>query len=170
MPSEPLAFFITFRTFGSWLHGDVRGSVDRKHNRYGEPLLPPNSVRRKLESAQAGGREFVMNADQRAVVDRTIREVCEHRRWGLGVLNVRSNHVHVVVATACAPERAMNAFKSWSTRRLVEAGLLEQNVRPWSRHGSTKWLWTPGDVDAACEYVALDQGESMVKRGSDGKD
>ena len=25
----PLAYFISFRTFGTWLHGDRRGSVDR---------------------------------------------------------------------------------------------------------------------------------------------
>lgn len=26
---QPLAYFITFRTHGTWLHGDQRGSVDR---------------------------------------------------------------------------------------------------------------------------------------------
>jgi len=28
----PLAFLITFRTYGSWLHGDMRGSIDRYNN------------------------------------------------------------------------------------------------------------------------------------------
>jgi hypothetical protein len=36
----PLAYFITFRSYGSWLHGDERGSVDRSHNQYGSPFLP----------------------------------------------------------------------------------------------------------------------------------
>ena len=45
----PLAFFITFRTYGTWLHGDPRGSVDRQHNRYGTPYLPPNKLRQKYE-------------------------------------------------------------------------------------------------------------------------
>jgi hypothetical protein len=31
----PLAYFITFRAYGTWLHGDKRGSVDRHNNRYG---------------------------------------------------------------------------------------------------------------------------------------
>ena len=34
------AFFITFRTFGAWLHGDERGSVDRRSkNRLGAPNI-----------------------------------------------------------------------------------------------------------------------------------
>ena len=30
----PLAYFISFRTYGTWLHGDERFSVDRKQNKY----------------------------------------------------------------------------------------------------------------------------------------
>jgi hypothetical protein len=45
----PLAFLITWRTYGTWLHGDSRGSVDRAHNRYGTPRLPPNKVRQQYE-------------------------------------------------------------------------------------------------------------------------
>jgi len=35
-----LGYLITFRAYGTWLHGDSRGSVDRFHNRYGSPLIP----------------------------------------------------------------------------------------------------------------------------------
>ena len=35
----PLAYFITFRAYGTWLHGDERGSVDRLHNTFGSPSL-----------------------------------------------------------------------------------------------------------------------------------
>ena len=28
----PLAHLSTFRSYGTWLHGDKRGSVDRSHN------------------------------------------------------------------------------------------------------------------------------------------
>jgi hypothetical protein len=39
-----LAYLITFRSYGTWLHGDNRGSVDRFHNRFGEPYLPTNNA------------------------------------------------------------------------------------------------------------------------------
>jgi len=45
----PIAFFITFRTYGTWLHGDERGSVDRCHNHYGTPRLPANTLRQQYE-------------------------------------------------------------------------------------------------------------------------
>jgi hypothetical protein len=34
----PLAYLITFPTYGTWLHGDERGSVDRDHNLPGTPV------------------------------------------------------------------------------------------------------------------------------------
>jgi hypothetical protein len=33
----PLGYLITFRCYGTWLHGDERGSIDRFHNRYSPP-------------------------------------------------------------------------------------------------------------------------------------
>ena len=43
--SDPIAYFITFRTYGTWLHGDERGSTDRDHNAYDTPLLDPDADR-----------------------------------------------------------------------------------------------------------------------------
>jgi hypothetical protein len=41
----PLAYLITFRTFGTWLHGDGRTSVKRDGwNRYGHHRYPPNET------------------------------------------------------------------------------------------------------------------------------
>lgn len=37
---QPLAYFITWRTYGTWLHGDERGSVQRGSS---GPLAPPIS-------------------------------------------------------------------------------------------------------------------------------
>jgi hypothetical protein len=40
----PLAYLISFRSYGTWLHGDKRGAINRFHNNYGEPYLPPNTM------------------------------------------------------------------------------------------------------------------------------
>ena len=38
----PLAYLLTFRTFGSWLHGDEQESVGRDgRNHYGKPRIQP---------------------------------------------------------------------------------------------------------------------------------
>ena len=38
----PLAYLITFRCYGTWLHGDKRGSIDRFHNAHKSPHIKPN--------------------------------------------------------------------------------------------------------------------------------
>lgn len=38
MPQEPVAYFITFTTYGTWLQGRDPGWVDRQHNQYGAPI------------------------------------------------------------------------------------------------------------------------------------
>jgi REP element-mobilizing transposase RayT len=151
--SDPLAYFLSFRTYGTWLHGDERGSVDRTHNEFGSPLLPTSEARERFERSKLKQTAVELGTDMRACVDRTLREVCEHKRWKLLALNVRSNHVHVVVAAAEPPESVMNAFKAWATRRLAEAGSIERGSRVWSRHGSTIYQFKPGKVDEKCAYV-----------------
>ena len=48
MPDRPLAYFSTFTTYGTWLHGDERGSVDREHNQVGTPWLEPDGRRQAV--------------------------------------------------------------------------------------------------------------------------
>ena len=44
----PLAYLITFRCYGTWLHGDERGSMDRTHNVFGAPKIAANAVFGKI--------------------------------------------------------------------------------------------------------------------------
>ena len=65
---KALAYFITFRTYGTWLHGDKRGSVDRFHNRYGSPRLPPNKLREKYSRSLLKRPPVRLTGKQRKVV------------------------------------------------------------------------------------------------------
>jgi REP element-mobilizing transposase RayT len=104
------------------------------------------------------GPPAALDGERREAVADAIRSVCEHRNWAVLALNVRSNHVHVVVAAEVAPEKVLVDLKSWSTRRLREVGLAAPDEKLWSRHGSTRWLWSEGDVVGACRYVNEAQG------------
>ncbi len=153
MFNRPLGYFITFRTYGTWLHGDDRGSVDRKHNEFGTPTLPASEERVKWERSELKQEPVELDAKRREIVERTIREVCAHKCWVLMEVHVRTNHVHVVVDAHGAPEPMMNAFKAWSSRRLAEAGLIERGTKVWSRHGSTVYLFKEEKVEEKCRYV-----------------
>ena len=94
---------------------------------------------------------------------RRLREVCRIRGYRLIAINVRSNHVHIVVSNAGKPERIMDAFKAYATKALRAEGLIGTEVKPWSRHGSTRYLWTDEHVEIAADYVLHRQGEELPK-------
>ena len=116
---DVLAYFITYHTYGTWLHGDERGSVDRKHNRLDTERLPPNAARECSARHRLKSDPVVLKTRQRQVVEATIREEAAHRGWFIHALTVRTNHVHVVVTANATPEKVMNDFKSWATRMMV---------------------------------------------------
>jgi REP element-mobilizing transposase RayT len=158
---DPLAYLITFRTYGTWLHGDPRGSVDDQHNDFGTPVLDPNPSRATAESDNLRHAPIVLTESMRNRTANAIRQLCGERDWTISALNVRSNHVHAVVTAPDSPERVMHAMKSVATRDLRRAGLVDADDRLWSRHGSTRYLWKPQQVLEACRYVAESQGPDL---------
>lgn len=158
---EPLGYLITFRTYGTWLHGDDRGSVDRHHNVYGTPLCGPNAALMLAERTRLRHAAVLLDKTHRANVGDAIRRLCTQRDWALSALNVRTNHVHAVIAPPDTPERVLHALKSFATRHLRERALVSRDLRLWARHGGTRYLWTPKDVQEACRYVAESQGDDL---------
>jgi REP element-mobilizing transposase RayT len=104
---------------------------------------------------------FEMDEDQRAVALEAIREVCRHRQWQLLAANIRTNHVHTVVDAggAVAPEFIMNTFKSYASRAF---NLREPRQLRWARHGSTRYLVSRDEIEAAVRYDLEKQGEPMA--------
>jgi REP element-mobilizing transposase RayT len=99
---------------------------------------------------------------QRQSVDSAIHEVCEHRRWFLHTLNVRPNHVHVVVSIGKQkPEVALNAFKAYATRRMRRDGNWKCEHTPWADRGSKIHLWNERSIAKAIDYVANGQGGDL---------
>lgn len=156
-----MAYLITFTTYGTRLHGDPRGSVDRRHNLVGTPLLAPSPVRQAAALAKLNFAPCVLDAPARRVVDETIREVCAHKHWKLLALNVRTNHVHLLVAANAEPGAVMASIKAWATRRLTEAGLIPPGRSVWTTGGSKRRLWRERDVEIAWDYVVHGQGVDL---------
>ena len=156
----PLAYLITFRTYGTWLHGDERTSVKREGwNRFEHPRYPPNKTLEKWMAEEMKQTSSILNARMRQVVDSAIRELCESRSYSLKALNVRTNHAHAVVAAAMKPERIGDSMKAAGTKALREAGLIDKDQKIWSRGRSRRYLWKPRHVVAAIEYTLYGQGD-----------
>jgi len=147
-------YFLTWTCYGTWLHGDGRESVDAAHSTFGMPRLSPDDRVREKSRQSLRFAEMKLGDASRLIVDRVIREHCKIRKWRLHAINVRTNHVHVVVDCGeTPPERAMEQFKAWATRRLREAGLVESDRTVWTEHGSTRYLFDDRGLHEAIRYV-----------------
>ena len=99
----------------------------------------------------------------RQAVEYAITERCQFRGWILHALNVRTNHVHIVVtARDESNEIVMLGFKTRATRLLRERGLLAREEPVWVRHGSTRYVWKDDDLVECIDYVLYQQGPSLT--------
>ena len=112
---EPLAYFLTWSTYGTWLPGDERGWIE-----YRRGWQLPDAVRKLEAEARMTEDACRFDGEQRDVVERQIAETCNVRGWELHAVNCRSNHAHVVVTADQAPKIVRNQLKAWCTRRLKE--------------------------------------------------
>lgn len=151
--SLPLAYLISFRCYGTWLHGDERGSVDRFHNRYGTPMLPSNSAQLHQACRRLTREPIALSPEQRDCVERALRETCALRKWALRALSARTNHVHAVISSEVRPALILNALKANATRLMREEGHWRQSQSPWSDSGSKRYIWSDASLKRAIDYV-----------------
>ena len=157
----PMVYLITFRTYGTWLHGDRRGSVDRFHNIYGTPMLPPSPSRERYERKLMQMPAVKLDSRRRAAVARSLRETCSKRKWKLWAANVRTNHVHSVVTAPCRSLTVLRVLKAHATRTMKKSGCWSSERTPWAYRGSRKKLWTEKDLIDAIMYVEYEQGDPL---------
>ena len=157
----PLAFFLTWTTYGSWLPGDNRGWVERPGRFRAPDAILEEAARKRMTEP-----ELTLEREQRIIVEETVAEHCRIRSWILHAVNCRSQHVHVVVT---APERdpddVMDQLKAWCARRLKKHARSELTVSAkvrkkwWTRRGSKRRLYDETSLQAAVRYVLEGQGE-----------
>lgn len=158
----PLAYLITIRSYGTWLHGDDKSSVDRHgFNTNGTPRLLPSKSLEDFMQGQMKQSPTLFDKDERICVLDAVREVCDYRGYELLAVNIRSNHLHAVVYANTNPEKNTNEFKAYATRRLRKAGLCEKDKIIWARGKSRRYLWKVRYVEIAVDYVLYGQGEAI---------
>jgi REP element-mobilizing transposase RayT len=150
---DPLAYFITWGTYGTWLPGDERGWVE-----YHRGWQFPDPVRRLEASAIMTEDACRLDPQQREAVHQQIAETCRHRGWQLHAVNCRTNHLHVVVTAPVDPKVVRSQLKAWCTRKLKSlAGALDPaaTVREnwWAERGSQRYLNDEVSLEAAIIYV-----------------
>src|SRR6185437_9663878 len=77
-----LAYFITFSTYGTWLHGTEKGkgSVDRDHNGYATPFLEPDVNRQSDEKNAMVQPPYLLDEARRVVVRHAIVALAKEKQ------------------------------------------------------------------------------------------
>jgi len=128
---HPIAWFVTWTTYGTWLHGDARGSfLDRTY-------LPPDPEREAANRRAMTGEVVYLTEHRRALVDAALVAECQAQGWELHARNVRTNHAHVVVSAERSGKFVRTHLKALASKVLSDdAGL------PMAGHNGRKRWWT----------------------------
>ncbi len=117
----PLAYFLTWTTYGAWLPGHRRGWVDKHTAAPQAPYREPDPLKEALARKRMKEPPVLLSAEARLAVNQAIAGTCAWRDWLVRGLGVRSSHVHVVVSAGdISPGMVMKALKSYGARALNE--------------------------------------------------
>jgi REP element-mobilizing transposase RayT len=166
MPNKnknPFAYFITLRTYNTWVHGDSRGSVDPNNNIYGTKKISPILALANHMRAIAKEEPFAFSAEQKNTVLNSSMSTCEYNHWNLFAAHIRSNHAHFIIQTDTPVQKVMGKIKCYGTKALKTAHQeLSHRQNFWAYHGSTVNIWAPEKLFPAMYYVVKAQGEPMA--------
>ncbi len=144
---EPLAFFLTWTAYASWLPGDTRGWADKSG-----VLREPNTRLRTFAASLADERPLRLDPRQRGLVASVIVKHCNLRGWSLLAVSCREQHVHVVVAaTNRTPSEVSRQLKAWTARGLGQS--LGSRRKVWTRRCSCRRIFDERSLSAVVTYV-----------------
>jgi len=148
MHENPIGYFLTWVTYGTWLPGDGRGWV-----KYHSGWQLPDPIREREAKALMTEDACILTPEQRQAVEAQIAETCARRGWILHAVNCRTNHVHVVVtADVRDPAKIRNDLKAWATKAL-KTRFDSRRGNWWAERGSVRYLNKEDDLEAAILYV-----------------
>ena len=149
----PIAYFITFRTYGTWLPGDERGFGDRRHKEVGTSRRPADKSREAAARDRMKHQAVVLNDQARTIVEAAIRRRCDEAGWALHALEVRPTHTHALVSSALRAGQVLSSLKAAATAALHNADAFSAEQPVWSRQGSTKYLWNELQAARVNSYI-----------------
>ncbi|WP_417739281.1 hypothetical protein [Rosistilla oblonga] len=156
---EPLAYFITFTVYGTFLQGDSRWWRSR-----GKGSQTPQPRLEQWHRDRLNHDVVLLDDDQRAAVEAEIHRFSEYRGWKLWKANPRSNHVHVVVtAMGYNGAKVRDQIKANCTRVIRESWPMFIDRPVWTVGGD----WQCVNTEEELEQVILYAGEVQDRKDRD---
>lgn len=148
-----LAYHITWGTYGTRLHGDPRGTVDRGHNEFGSPVLGFDEDRWEREKENLNFAPVVLTREQMRLIESLLPAICERGFWKLIACAAGPDHVHVILQSEHDPETIRRLMKRWLGQELSRIDPLPDGATWWAECGSIRWIDNERYLKNATDYV-----------------
>ena len=147
---EPIAYFITWTVYGTFLQGHERGW--RKWKK-GIQTPQPKLVAWRRERLKHAVE--LLNDAQQLAVETEIERLAAFRGWHVWIKNARTNHVHIVVtANGYAGDKVRDQFKANCTRVLRERWPQFVDRPVWTTGGDWKFVNDEDELERVVVYVS----------------
>lgn len=148
--AAPLAYHITWSTYGARLPGSDKLHVRKDQNEFGTPLPEPDPelealARRRMKQLPVR----LTPAHRRCTVD-AINDVAQRYNWTIHAIAAQSDHVHVVITAPRIGQELRDALKAVAARALNKH-FVKQNW--WAGGGSCKYIYHHSYFANAINYV-----------------
>jgi REP element-mobilizing transposase RayT len=144
----PLAYFLTWTTYGTWLPGDDRGWTERRRG-----LQLPDFYRMVRAALRMTDDALVLCKIQRNAVEATVVQHCQIRGWTLHAVSCRTNHVHVVFSGAVEGATAREQIKAYATRKLKQLSHQPSREKWWTERGHCDLIYDMEGLSSAVSYT-----------------
>ena len=149
MLNEPLAYFITWTVYGSFLPGDARWW---RHKKQGTSA--PTAGLRQWSKNRLLHPIKLLTPDDRGACESAIDEICVFRGWKLWARSARSNHVHVLVtATDRKPNLIRDQIKGKCTLEIRKTNTDFVDRPVWTTRGDIEFIDTEDEINECQIYI-----------------
>lgn len=97
-------YHITIGTYGTRLHGGVAPTVERSHNKLGDPFVKADPGREYSERRRMTEAPCLFTEEQRCFVEEIVPELCERGKWIYHIVACQPDHVHLLVSSHVDPK------------------------------------------------------------------
>ena len=112
-----MTYLITFSCYGTHLHGDERGSIDRRHKGALARARGPEPALEAFERTEMPQPAYFLDERRRAIVLQAIRDACLRRNWDLCAVHIRTEHLHAVCRLMLPRRVSHNNSRRTAARR-----------------------------------------------------
>jgi REP element-mobilizing transposase RayT len=149
----PLAYHITFGTYGTRLHGSDRPTVDRSQNKFGDPVVGKDAEWETIERSLLKFPARILTIEQRLFVQEIIPSICVRGNWEHITTAAAKDHVHNIIRADIEGADIRKWLKRWISQAISEKWPLLPDQVWWAECGSVKWIWVNDYYGRAVDYV-----------------